>query len=160
MTALPGLPQDAAGYLLDTSVVSALAPGRANHLTPDFLQWLRAADDEQRLFLPGIAVVEIEQGIAKLHRVGGIDRAARLSIWLDGLLRQFGDRLLPLDAPAACVAGRLADDAVARGVHPGFADVAIAAIARHSNLFVLTRNLKHFKPLGVPCADPLPVQPD
>jgi predicted nucleic acid-binding protein len=39
--------------------------------------------------------------------------------------------------------------------HPGFADVAIAALAQHAGLLLLTRNLKHFEPLGVACADPL-----
>ena len=40
------------------------------------------------------------------------------------------------------------------GIHPGFADVAIAATAAVHDLTILTRNLKHFIPLGVSCADP------
>lgn len=159
MKAPVGLVEGTAGYLLDTSVLSALSPGRAALLADDFRQWLRAADAEERLFIPCIAIAEIEQGIAKLHRAGGIDRAARLRVWLDGLLHQFNDRLLPLDAPAARAAGRLADEAIARGVHPGFADVAIAAIAQHSGLLILTRNLRHFEPLGVSCADPMLAPP-
>jgi predicted nucleic acid-binding protein len=39
-------------------------------------------------------------------------------------------------------------------MHPGFADVAIAATAEAHGLTVLTRNVKDFIPLGVACFDP------
>ena len=68
--------------------------------------------------------------------------------------------MLPLDVEAARVAGRLSDAAIAKGTHPGFADLAIAAIAQHRDLFLLTRNLKHFAPLGVLCGDPIASLPD
>lgn len=141
------------GYLLDTSVVSALAPGREAYVPSDFGDWLQAHDAQ--LFLPAVAVAELAQGIGKLHRSGGMDRARGLDRWLDGLIAGFGDRILPLDAKAARLAGQISDAAVAQGRHPGFADVAIAAIAQSAGLLLLTRNLKHFQPLGVNCADPL-----
>lgn len=140
-------------YLLDTSVVSALAPGRETHLPTDFGDWLQAHDAQ--LFLPAIAVAELAQGIGKLHRSGGVERAQRLNRWLDGLIAGFGDRILPLDAQAARLAGQISDAAMAQGRHPGFADVAIAALAQNAGLLLLTRNLKHFQPLGVKCADPM-----
>ena len=108
-----------------------------------------------QLFLPSIAVAELAQGIDKLRRAGGSERAAQLEVWLDGLIAGYGDRILPLDAKAVRLAGRMSDSAVATGRHPGFADVSIAALARHANLTLLTRNLKHFLPLGVVCQDPL-----
>lgn len=141
------------GYLLDTSVVSALAPGRAAFVPSPFAQWLQA--HHHQLFLPAIAVAEMAQGIGKLRRAGGVDRADRLDLWLDGLLLTYADRILPLDAPAARLAGQLSDTAMAQGHHPGFADVAIAALAQHAGLVLLTRNLKHFQPLGLDCLDPL-----
>ena len=141
------------GYLLDTSVVSALAPGREAYLPPAFGDWLQAHDAQ--LFLPAIAVAELAQGIGKLYRSGGMERAQRLDRWLDGLIASYGDRILPLDAQAARLAGQISDAAVAQGRHPGFADVAIAALAQNASLLLLTRNLKHFQPLGVHCADPL-----
>lgn len=141
------------GYLLDTSVVSALAPGREAYLPSAFGDWLQAHDAQ--IFLPAIAVAELAQGIRKLHRSGGMERAHRLDRWLDGLITGFGDRILPLDAQAARLAGQISDAAVAQGRHPGFADVAIAALAQNAGLLLLTRNLKHFQPLGVNCADPL-----
>lgn len=139
--------------MLDASVISALAPGREAHLPAVFADWLRAHDTQ--LFIPCIAVAELAQGIGKLRRSGSPDRAARLDYWLDGLLADFGDRILALDAAAARLAGRLSDEAVAMGRHPGFADVAIAALARHAGQMLLTRNLKHFEPLAVDCIDPM-----
>lgn len=145
------------GYLLDTSVVSALAPGREAFVTAPLGAWLQA--HHQELFLPAIAIAEMAQGIAKLRRAGGANRADKLDRWLDGLLAAYADRILPLDAQAARLAGQISDAALAQGRHPGFADVAIAALAQHGGLLLLTCNLKHFQPLGVACADPLVALP-
>ena len=145
------------GYLLDTSVVSALAPGREAFVPAALAEWLQA--HHQELFLPAIAVAEMAQGICKLRRAGGTERADRLDRWLDGLLAAYADRILPLDAHAARLAGQLSDAAMAQGCHPGFADVAIAALAQHAGLLLLTCNLKHFQPLGVAFADPLTALP-
>lgn len=141
------------GYLLDTSVISAFAPGREAHFPVGFEAWLAARDE--RLFLPCIAVAELAQGIGKLRRSGGAERADRLDRWLDGLIAGYGDRILPLDAAASRLAGQMSDAAIAQGRHPGFPDLAIAALARQASLVLLTRNLKHFAPLGVDCIDPL-----
>ena len=141
------------GYLLDTSVVSVLAPGREVFVPTPLGQWLQTHHEE--LFLPSIAIAEMAQGIGKLRRAGGAERADRLDRWLDGLLAAYADRILPLDAPAARLAGQISDAAIAQGRHPGFADVAIAALAQHAGLLLLTCNVKHFQPLGVACIDPL-----
>ena len=141
------------GYLLDTSVVSALAPGREAFVPAPLAEWLQAHHKE--LYLPSIAVAEMAQGIGKLRRAGGTERADSLDRWLDGLLATYADRILPLDAQAARLAGQISDAAIAQGRHPGFSDVAIAALAQHADLLLLTCNLKHFQPLGVVCADPL-----
>ncbi len=52
------------------------------------------------------------------------------------------------------VYGRLADHARGQGHDPGFADLAIAATALTLGYVVLTRNMRHFTPLGVPAHDP------
>lgn len=140
------------GYLLDTNVISAIAPGRESYLTQEAADWFHTHDEQ--LFLPSIAVAELAQGIAKLSRSGGIDRARRLDFWLDGLIEEFGERIISLDSSVSRLAGKMSDAAIAIGRHPGVADVAIAATAQHYRLTLLTRNLKHFEPLGVVCADP------
>ena len=145
------------GYLLDISVVSVLAPGREAYVPAALGDWLQA--HHQVLYLPCIAVAEMAQGIAKLRRAGGTERADRLERWLDGLLTTYADRILPLDAQASRLAGQMSDAVIAKGCHPGFADVAIAALAQNAGLLLLTCNLKHFQPLGVACADPLGALP-
>ena len=141
-----------AGYLLDTSVVSKLAPDRTAPAN-DHSGWL--ADHADNLYLSAVTIAEIEQGICKLRRAGGAERAARLTDWLDSLLANAADRLLAFDAGVGRIAGALSDQAWAAGRHPGFADIAIAATAIAHDLVLLTRNGKHFGPLGVAFADPL-----
>jgi toxin FitB len=77
-----------------------------------------------------------------------------LSRWFDRILDNYADRLLSFDLAAARVAGPLGDAAQAAGRHPGFADVAIAAIAMSRELVVLTLNLRHFDPLGIDALNP------
>ena len=124
------------GYLLDTSVVSILAPGRESFVPTPFSEWLQT--HHQQLYLPCVAIAEMAQGIGKLRRAGGVERAERLDHWLDGLLNVYADRILPLDAQAARLAGDISDAAIARGRHPGFADVAIAALAQNAGMLLLT----------------------
>jgi hypothetical protein len=65
----------------------------------------------------------------------------------------YGDRILAFDTPAARIAGTLSDRARGLGYAPGFADIIIAATAHHG-LTILSRNIRHFKPLGVVVLDP------
>ena len=58
-----------------------------------------------------------------MRRSGGADRAERLDLWLDQLIAGYGDRILSLDPAMARLAGRLSDEATAKGRHPGFADL-------------------------------------
>lgn len=140
------------GYLLDTSVLSLLAPGRPAPADA-FASWLREHTD--RLHISTVTVAEIEQGICKLRRAGGRERADRLAGWLDAVTELHGSRILALDARVARLAGALSDQAIANGRHPGFADVAIAATARTHDLMLLTCNGRHFEPLGIAYHDPL-----
>lgn len=138
-------------YLLDTNVMSATAPARA--MAPRALtDWLRARTDT--LYFSVVSVSEIAAGIAKAQRRGAALKAQQLTVWLEGLLGLYCDRALPFDVAAAQVAGRLLDRAQARGQAPGFADIAIGATATCHGLVVLTRNLRHFQPLGIASIDP------
>ena len=139
------------GYLIDTSVLSLFAPGRPAVPVP-LDAWLRSNSDH--LYVPCIAIAEIEQGIRKLRRAGGTARAKRLSVWLDGLLEHYAERILALDAPVSRLAGQISDQAMAAERHPGFPDVAIAALAQHHGLTILTRNTRHFAQLKIICVDP------
>jgi hypothetical protein len=143
-------------YLLDTSVLSLLVPGRPD-ATPELLQWV--AERDTTLHLSTVSISEVSQGIAKLRRKGGRRTPESLSLWLDSTLDIFRERVLPFDARAARMAGELADRALASGSQPDVPDVYIAATAAVHGHIVLTRNLKHFLPLGVEAIDPLQTLP-
>lgn len=138
-------------------MLSAGAPGRRER-TEGLVRWMEARS--RALFLSTVTVAELTGGIAKLERAGSVSRAARLGEWLDLVLHLYGGRVLPFDVPAARLAGQLMDKARAAGHTPGFADIAIAATAASRRLTVLTRNLRHFAPLGVPTTDPFDTLPD
>jgi toxin FitB len=48
----------------------------------------------------------------------------------------------------------LSDRARGQGHAPGLADIIIAATAQHHGLTILSRNVQHFVPLGVPLLNP------
>jgi hypothetical protein len=106
------------------------------------------------LFVSAITIAEIADGIAKAKREGARRNAAGLSDWLQTMLHLYADRVLPFDGATAQVAGTLSDMARSRGHAPGFADIAIAATAHRHSLTVLSRNTRHFAPMGVAVTDP------
>ena len=138
-------------------MLSAGAPGRRER-TEGLVRWMEAR--LRALFLSTVTVAELTGGIAKLKRAGSVSPAARLGEWLDLVLHLYGGRVLPFDVPAARLAGQLMDKARTAGHTPGFADIAIAATAASRRLTILTRNLRHFTPLGVPATDPFGTLPD
>lgn len=81
-------------------------------------------------------------------------KATALSHWLDSLIEQFSDRILPVDAAVGRLAGVIEASATAKGRNPGFADVLIAATAKANDLILLMVNLKHFEPLDIDAFNP------
>ena len=131
-------------FLIDTDVLSALRK-RKRH--PEVAQWIekqRSAD----LYLSVVSVGEIERGIERQQRRDPV-HAHALAAWLDSLLALYGERILAVDLPAARRWGRLSG----RLGHDG-ADLLIAATALEHGLTVVTRNVRHFEPTGVPVLDP------
>ena len=139
------------GWLLDTNVLSAFAPGKPA-VTPKVATWFEERTEE--LFLSSITAAEIEAGISKARRTGFARRADELRIWFERMLSLYAEHVLPFDPAAARIAGVLSDAAPAEGQHPGFADVSIASIAKSQKLVILTLNLRHFGPLGVDTLNP------
>lgn len=129
-------------YLLDTNIISALAPAKVDRPAA-LIDWLDRRSDE--LFLSVVTAAEIRAGIAKAARVGAKRKAENLESWWEAVEHLYGDRILPLDLEAATMAGALTDRAAAKGRAPGFADVAIASIAETRALVLLTRNVRHFE---------------
>lgn len=75
--------------------------------------------------------------------------ADALSGWLDTLLRNYGDRILQVSTEVARLWGDLSWRTKLDG-----ADVLIAATALSRGLVVVTRNVRHFDPLGVKVINP------
>lgn len=142
-------------FLVDTNIISALAPTKRESAAA-VVEWLDAASPQ--LFLSVISAAEVRAGIAKAQREGAITKARRLAEWWDIVEYLYAEKLLPFDLRCAHEAGSMLDHA--RAHQPGFEDIAIAATARAHELIVLTRNLRHFEPLGVRTIDPFDTLPD
>ena len=143
-------------YLVDTNVISALAPTNAERPAA-LIEWLDRRSDD--LFLPVVTATEIRAGVAKAAREGATRKAANLHAWWDAVEHLYGDRILPFDLKAATIAGALSDRAAAKGLHPGFADIAVAAIAEAHTLVLLTRNVRHFRAIRDRVIDPFETLP-
>lgn len=143
-------------YLVDANVLSAAAPTKSVPAA-DLIIWMDR--NSANLYLSVITIAEIQDGIAESRREGALRKVERLSAWLETLLHLYGARALPIDLVIAQHIGRLADRARGQGHAPGLADLAIAATAQHYGWTVLTRNLRHFEPLGVAAHNPFEALP-
>jgi predicted nucleic acid-binding protein len=144
-------------YLLETNIISALAPGRTDRPMA-LVDWLDRRSNG--LYLSVVTSAEIRAGIAKAVREGATRKAAALKNWWDAVEYLYGARILPFDLAAAAIAGALSDRAKARGQAPGFADIAIAATAESRGLILLTRNTRHFEFLCDNVIDPFVTPPE
>jgi toxin FitB len=136
-------------FLVDTNVISALAPSKRAD-AKDLALWLDEASPH--LFLSVVTAAEVAAGIAKAEREGAGAKARSLAGWWQAVEHLYGEKVLPFDLRCAHLAGGMLDRA--RAHRPGFEDIAIAATAKAHGLTVLTRNLRHFEPLGVSALDP------
>lgn len=132
-------------YVLDTNVVSAL---RIRGRNPQVEAWA-ASVPVSDLFVAAPTVAEIERGVVARERSDPLQGEVLRRWFEDHVLPAFADRVLAFDLPAARV---LATYRVPE--HAPFDDALIAAIAQASEMTVVTRNTRHFEPLGVACLNP------
>lgn len=132
-------------YLLDTNVVSAL---RVRGRNPSVERWVAEVSVADQ-FVSAFTIAEIERGVIAKER-SDARQGAILRRWFDdNVLPAFADRVLPFDLAAARV---LAAYRVPE--HAPLDDALVAAVAESAQMVVVTRNLKHFQPLGVTCLNP------
>lgn len=133
-------------FLLDTNVISAAR--RPEKQDETFQHFMREFDVEDAA-LSSVTIMEIRLGIQREQKKDATF-ASDLEKWLNEIvLTSFAGRIIPFDIEIAIRAGTLptADR------RPS-ADAMIAATALQHGLQVVTRNVAHFKPLGVVCVDP------
>ena len=143
-------------YLLDTNVVSMLDPRRHSH-APQLIVWINR--NFPHLFLSVMTATEMEAGILKLKRKGNTKRANDLSGLLQGIVDDFGERILPVDLETARHVARISELVHKRQID--LPDVIIAATTARNGLTLLTHNLTDFGSLGIRAIDPfLQLPPD
>ena len=131
-------------YLIDTNILSAL---RKRERDPKIVNWIsiqRTSD----LYLSVVSVGEIERGITRQQNRNP-EFAKTLAKWLDQVIGLYGGRILGVDLPTARRWGQLS-----AALNHDSADLLIAASALEHGLTVVTRNVRHFRPTGVPVIDP------
>lgn len=137
-------------YVLDTNVVSALRV-RGRH--PQVESWTESVPVADQ-FVTALTIAEIERGVIAKERADP-PQGEVLRRWLmDRLLPAFAARVLAFDLAAARV---LATYRVPE--HAPLDDALIAACAQSAGMTVVTRNTRHFAPLGVACLNPWEQQP-
>lgn len=132
-------------YVLDTNVVSALRVRGRHGAVEAWASSVPVADQ----FVTATTIAEIERGVVARERSDPAQGEV-LRRWFDQrVLPAFAHRVLPFDLPAARI---LATYRVPE--HAPLDDALIAAIAQVGEMVVVTRNIRHFAPLGVRLLNP------
>lgn len=132
-------------YLLDTNVVSALRVRGRNRPVEAWASSVPVGDQ----FVSAFTIAAIERGVIAKERAD-TEQGAVLRRWFEkNVMPAFAGRVLPFDLSAARI---LAAYRVPE--HAPLDDALIAAVAQSVGTTVVTRNTKHFEPLGVACLNP------
>jgi predicted nucleic acid-binding protein len=140
-------------YLIDTDVISELRKkDKADAGVQSFFEQARL--DQSPVFLSVVTVGELRRGVELIRHRGDLPQARKLENWLQKLLAEHAEHILPLDADSAQIWGRL------RVPHPENAlDKQIASTALTHGLTVVTRNQRHYQGTGVSVINPFAAAP-
>ena len=132
-------------FLIDTNIVSEIRKG--SRCDPAVAAWWAGvAEDDLRVSV--LVLGEIRKGV-ELARQRDPQKARALETWLNDLVSDFGDRILPVDTAVAGEWGRMA------AVRPVPAiDALLAATARTNGLTLVTRNTADVAGLDVEVLKP------
>lgn len=103
------------------------------------------------LFLSVVVAGEIMFGIERMEPGS---RRSDLERWLAEALRDFADRILPVDLETARVWSQITARAATAGRVVPMADGLIAATAIRHGLHIMTRNTSDFQATGASLIDP------
>jgi len=134
----------AAGYLLDTHVISETRKSRADGGVMAFL----SAADAGGLYLSVLTLGELRKAVQAKRRT---DPAAadQLDTWVNGIETLFANHLLSIDTAIARQWGELSADHSLAVI-----DTLIAATAMAHDLTLVTRNIRDVASTGVPLFNP------
>ncbi|MFO1434796.1 MAG: type II toxin-antitoxin system VapC family toxin [Candidatus Competibacteraceae bacterium] len=135
-------------YLIDTNIISEVRKkDKADRGVQRFLA--QVATEETPIYLSVVTLGELRRGIELIRHRGDAPQAQQLEAWLQIVLTEYADSILPIDEEIAQLWGRL------RVPHPEHAlDKQIAATALIYGLTVVTRNQRDFEATGVPVLNP------
>jgi predicted nucleic acid-binding protein len=134
--------------VLDTNVISELMHPRGE---PRVVAW---ADEQQagEVYLTAVTTAELRYGVARLpdgrRKTDLADRIRRT------LEEDFTSRILPFDDNAAAHYADIVMHRERRGLPISMADAQIAAICRHHDAGLATRNTKDFAYTNIDVIDP------
>ena len=134
-------------YLLDTCVISEFVKPTPHSA---LLEWL-AVIPSDALFLSVITIGEIRKGMSKLAES---KKKIQLTLWVNTLIAEYDDRILPIDLAVSERWGILQGQAEKAGTPMPSLDGLIAATASVYNLTIVTRNEQDFLPSHLSLINP------
>jgi len=134
--------------VLDTNVLSALMQRQPD---PVVVAWVDRQPSES-VWTTAITVFEIQFGLELL--AAGRRRRQLEDAFRRALVEDLENRILPFDDQAARQAGGRAAQRRTEGKVVDFRDVEIAGIVAARRATLATRNLRHFRDLGIAVVDP------
>ncbi|MBW1704062.1 MAG: type II toxin-antitoxin system VapC family toxin [Deltaproteobacteria bacterium] len=134
-------------YILDTCVISELVKPVPN---PKVVEWLNKTPSEA-LFLCVITIGEIHKGLTKLP---DSKKKEALTHWVNILLDEYKDKMIPIDLNVAENWGIIQGKAEKAGTPMSSIDSLIAAASYTYNFTLVTRNEKDFTTGNIPTFNP------
>jgi toxin FitB len=131
-------------YLLDTNVLSELHKRTPN---PAVRAWIGAVPDDQ-LYISVLNIGEIRRGV-QVARQRDLSNAERLNAWLERMIEDFMERIVPVVLQDALIWGQFT---AANKIPVDDAMLAAQAYARDWTL--VTRNIKDVARTGVRLLNP------
>ena len=137
-------------FLVDTNVISELRKG--SRCDRSVTSWFETLQPDE-IFLTVLTLGELRRGIELIRRRDQV-AAYTLEEWLEALVEDHGERILPVDREVAAQWGKLAVPDPLPVV-----DALLAATAKVHGLTLATRNTKDVERTGVKCVNPFAPKP-